>query len=149
MRTTVDLNRLVRDTLSLTESLIRDQKIDLSYELAEPPPRALADAGQLAQVLLNLTANARTAMPAGGTLTVRTRTEGERVALEVEDTGKGIAADIRERIFEPFFTTKDDWSNVGLGLSVTYRIVEEHGGRIEVASEPGRGAKFTVYLPAT
>jgi two-component system NtrC family sensor kinase len=149
VRTTVDLNKLTRDTLSLTESLIRDQQIALVFDLSEPAPRALADAGQLAQVLLNLTANARTAMASGGTLTVRTRSEGERVALVVEDTGKGIAPEIRERIFEPFFTTKDDWSNVGLGLSVTYRIVEEHGGRIDVASEPGRGAVFTVYLPAT
>jgi signal transduction histidine kinase len=149
VRTTVDLNKLTRDTLSLTESLIRDLQIALVFDLSEPAPRALADAGQLAQVLLNLTANARTAMASGGTLTVRTRSEGERVALVVEDTGKGIAPEIRERIFEPFFTTKDDWSNVGLGLSVTYRIVEEHGGRIDVASEPGRGAVFTVYLPAT
>ena len=97
-------------------------------------------------------ANARTSMPAGGTLTVRTAHPSQpdgQVALAVEDTGRGIAPEIRERIFEPFFTTKDDWSNVGLGLSVSYRIVEEHGGRIEVASEVGRGSTFTVYLPAT
>ena len=99
-------------------------------------------------------ANARTAMPAGGTLRVATRAPGgdgagaAEVALVVADSGKGIAPEIRERIFEPFFTTKDDWSNVGLGLSVSYRIVEEHGGRIDVQSQPGQGATFTVYLPA-
>ncbi len=151
VRTAVDLNRLVRDTLSLTESLIRDQKIELVYQLADGKPRARADAGQLAQVLLNLVANARTAMPSGGTLRVATRAPeaaGGSAALVVADSGKGIAPEIAERIFEPFFTTKDDWSNVGLGLSVSYRIVEEHGGRIEVQSEPGRGATFTVYLPS-
>ncbi|MDB4968397.1 MAG: histidine kinase [Myxococcales bacterium] len=148
VRTGVDLDKLVRDTLSLTESLIRDQKIDLVYDLAGDKPRARADAGQLAQVLLNLVANARTAMPAGGRLRVATRKEGNQAVVVVEDSGKGIAPEIKERIFEPFFTTKDDWSNVGLGLSVSYRIVEEHGGRIAVDSEVGRGSVFTVYLPA-
>ena len=151
VRTAVDLNKLVRETLSLTESLLRDQKIDLDYDLAAGKPRARADAGQVAQVLLNLVANARTAMPGGGRLRIATRSvdaPSAQAALIVEDSGKGIAPDLKERIFEPFFTTKDDWSNVGLGLSVSYRIVEEHGGRIDVASEPGHGATFTVYLPA-
>ncbi len=149
VRSAVDLNKLVRDTLSLTASLLGDGKIALVYQLADGKPRARADAGQLAQVLLNLVANARTAMPAGGTLTLTTRAGSDgTVAFVVADSGKGIAPDIRERIFEPFFTTKDDWSNVGLGLSVSYRIVEEHGGRIDVASEPGHGATFTVTLPS-
>jgi signal transduction histidine kinase len=149
VRTAVDLNKLVRDTMSLTESLIRDQKIELQYDLGDDKPRARGDAGQLAQVLLNLVANARTAMPAGGRLRVATRKQGTESLLVVEDSGKGIAPELLERIFEPFFTTKDDWSNVGLGLSVSYRIVEEHGGRIAVESEVGRGSVFTVYLPAT
>jgi signal transduction histidine kinase len=149
VRTAVDLNKLVRDTLSLTESLVREQKIDLAFDLADDKPRARADAGQLAQVLLNLVANARTAMPSGGKLRIATRKVGGEAALVVEDSGKGIAPEHKERIFEPFFTTKDDWSNVGLGLSVSYRIVAEHGGRIDVASEVGRGATFTVYLPSS
>jgi two-component system NtrC family sensor kinase len=147
VRTAVDLNKLVRDTLSLTESLVREQKIDLVFDLAADKPRARADAGQLAQVLLNLVANARTAMPSGGKLRIATRKADGEAALTVEDSGKGIAPELKERIFEPFFTTKDEWSNVGLGLSVSYRIVAEHGGRIDVASEVGRGAAFTVYLP--
>jgi signal transduction histidine kinase len=149
VRTTVDLNKLVRDTLSLTESLLEEHKIVLELDLPEAAPRARADSGQLAQVLLNLVANARAAMPDGGKLRIATRAEGSQVALIVEDTGKGIAPEIRHRIFEPFFTTKDEWSNVGLGLSVSYRIVEEHGGRIDVHSEVGRGSTFTVWLPAS
>ncbi|HEY7957443.1 MAG TPA: ATP-binding protein [Polyangia bacterium] len=148
VRTTVDLNKLVSGTLSLTRTLLAEQKIALEVALEEPAPRARGDAGQLGQVLLNLVSNARTAMPSGGALTVRTRVAGAEVALSVEDTGRGIAPELREKIFEPFFTTKDDWSNVGLGLSVSYRIISEHGGRIEVFSEVGRGSRFTVYLPS-
>jgi len=130
--------------MSLTESLLADAKIVVDYKLAAGAPRARADAGQVAQVLLNLVANARTAMPLGGTLTIATEAAPhDQVALVVADSGKGIAPEIKDRIFEPFFTTKDDWSNVGLGLSVSYRIVEEHGGRIELDDAPdgsGRGA---------
>jgi two-component system, NtrC family, sensor kinase len=164
----VDLNKLLRDTLTLTEQALADAKIAVAWHLAEPAPHARGDAGQLAQVLLNLVANARTAMKAsGGTLTLETLGPGASpgadadagtgaspgagdstfVAFRVRDAGKGIAPEHRERIFEPFFTTKDEWSNVGLGLSVSYRIVEDHGGRIEVDSSPGRGSTFTVYLP--
>jgi signal transduction histidine kinase len=149
VHTNVDTARLVRDTLSLTETLLADAQIRLELELEGPGAKIRGDAGQLGQVLLNLVSNARTAMKErGGTLRVSTRRVGAEVALEVADSGKGIAPEVRHRIFEPFFTTKDEWSNVGLGLSVSFRIVEEHGGRIEVASELGRGSTFTVYLPA-
>jgi signal transduction histidine kinase len=146
VRTTVDAARLVRDTLSLTETLLAESKIQVELAL-DGAPRLRGDAGQLGQVLLNLVSNARTAMPGGGTLRISARHAGAEAAVAVEDTGRGIAPEIRHRIFEPFFTTKADWSNVGLGLSVSYRIIEEHGGRIEVASEVGRGSTFTVYLP--
>jgi signal transduction histidine kinase len=148
VRTSVDVNKLVRETLSLTETLLHDQSIELSLELDASNPRLRGDAGQLGQVLLNLVSNARTAMPKGGQLRVATRKENGQVLLTVADSGKGIAPGIKERIFEPFFTTKDEWSNVGLGLSVSFRIVEEHGGRISVESEPERGATFTVSVPA-
>jgi signal transduction histidine kinase len=148
VRTAVDVNRLVRDTLALTTTLLAEQKILLALELDPRAPRLRADGGQVAQVLLNLVQNARTAMRSGGTLTIRTQGANGEVALIVADSGKGIAPEIKERIFEPFFTTKDEWSNVGLGLSVSWRIVEEHGGRITVESEVGRGATFTVHWPA-
>ncbi|HEY3359787.1 MAG TPA: ATP-binding protein [Polyangia bacterium] len=144
----VDLNRVLRDTVSLVEQAIRDQQIVIEWRLAAAAPRARGDAGQLAQVLLNLVQNARTAMKAGGgTLTLESFAAGAEVGFRVRDTGKGIAPEHRARLFEPFFTTKDEWSNVGLGLSVSYRIVADHGGRIAVESEVGHGSAFTVYLP--
>jgi signal transduction histidine kinase len=148
VRTSVDVNKLVRDTLSLTETVLRDQSIELGLELDPANPRLRGDAGQIAQVLLNLVSNARTAMPKGGKLRVVTRKDDGHVLVTVADNGKGIAPEIKERIFEPFFTTKDEWSNVGLGLSVSYRIIEEHGGRIAVESEPQKGSTFTVSVPA-
>src|SRR5581483_2161724 len=148
VRTAVDVNKLVRDTLSITATLLGDQKIAVELDLDGAAPRLRADAGQLSQVLLNLVANARTAMVNGGKLTVRTQKADGQVSLAVADNGRGIDPAIRDRIFEPFFTTKDEWSNVGLGLSVSWRIVDEHGGRIDVQSEVGRGSTFTVWLPA-
>jgi signal transduction histidine kinase len=148
VHTKVDVNKLVRDTLGLTATVLADQKIDLQLALDAHKPLLYGDAGQVAQVLLNLVSNARTAMTAGGRLRVATSRENGEVVLRVEDSGRGIDPAIRDRIFEPFFTTKDEWSNVGLGLSVSYRIVQEHGGRIAVASEVGHGATFTVYFPA-
>ena len=143
----VDLNKLVQETLSLTRTLLDEQKITLELAIDKDRPRARADGGQLAQVILNLVSNARTAMPKGGRLTVSTGRKDQEAFVAVADTGRGIAPEIRDRIFEPFFTTKDEWSNVGLGLSVSFRLVEEAGGRIVVESEVGVGSTFTVYLP--
>ncbi|MFT3916367.1 MAG: ATP-binding protein [Anaeromyxobacteraceae bacterium] len=148
----LDLNKVVVDALGLVDGQLREGGIALSLELAAPPPRARGDAGQLAQVVLNLVQNARTACleRPGSQLRVVTRPAAEagKVELLVVDNGKGILPEHLPRIFEPFFTTKDLWSNVGLGLSVTYRIVQEHGGRIAVESRPGEGSTFTVTLPA-
>jgi signal transduction histidine kinase len=145
--TNVDLNRVVKDTLSLTESMIRDGGVTLELALSDDKPRAWGDAGQLGQVLLNLVSNARVATPSGGKIVVRTAVSDGNGTFVVEDTGKGISADHKARIFEPFFTTKDEWSNVGLGLSVSFRIVSEHRGKISVESELGQGARFTVAVP--
>jgi signal transduction histidine kinase len=146
----VDLNRVVADALALVDGQIRAGGIALELDLAAPPPRVRADAGHLAQVVLNLVQNARTACleRPGALIRVSTRRGEDGVALQVADNGKGIPPENLPRIFEPFFTTKDLWSNVGLGLSVTYRIVSEHGGRIGVESKPGEGSTFTVSLPA-
>jgi len=165
----VDLNKVLRDTLTLTEQALADAKITVEWHLDEPAPQARGDAGQLAQVILNLVSNARTAMKSGGTLTLETLgteavAEGAAkaagpggaadsagpalVAFRVRDTGKGIATEQRDRIFEPFFTTKDEWSDIGLALSVSYRLVRVHGRRLRCDSTVGQGCTFTVYLPS-
>jgi signal transduction histidine kinase len=109
------------------------------------------DSEQLEQVVAQLCTNARTAMLASPVkqLSVRVEATSEGATLTVSDTGKGIAAENLTRIFEPFFTTKDVWTNIGLGLAVAYRVVQEHEGRLEVQSEPGKGARFTIFLKAT
>jgi two-component system, NtrC family, sensor kinase len=145
----VDLNAVLRDALSLTENQLKGEGIVLTTELASPQARVKADPGHLSQVVLALVSNARTAMMKTEVkrLTLRTGERDGRGFFEVEDTGKGIAPEHRSRIFEPFFTTKDIWSNVGLGLSVAWRVVSEAGGTIDMRTEVGQGTCFTVWLP--
>jgi C4-dicarboxylate-specific signal transduction histidine kinase len=145
----VDLNAVVRDALSLTEYQLKSDGIELITELGQGLGRVRADPGHLSQVVLALLSNARTAMLKTPVkrITLRTGQVDGAGFLEVEDTGKGIAPNIRPRIFEPFFTTKDVWSNVGLGLSVAWRVVSEASGSIDVRSEVGQGSCFTVKLP--
>jgi two-component system NtrC family sensor kinase len=102
---------------------------------------------QLNQVFLNLLVNAGQAIPEHGIITLRTGCEGDWVSVAVADTGCGMTAEVRERVFDPFFTTKPVGKGTGLGLSVAYGIIEKHGGRIDVDSEPGIGSTFTIRLP--
>ena len=111
-------------------------------------PLVNASRNQLRQVFLNLIANGRDAMADGGTLTVTTASAGDRVRIEVADDGVGIREENLGRIFDAFFTTKDSVKDVGLGLSVCYGFIEEHGGDIRVRSRAGEGTTFTVLLPA-
>jgi signal transduction histidine kinase len=147
----VELNRIVTDALALTSEQSRTAGVVVELALAEPAPRVRGDAGHLGQVVLQLLSNANAACLGrpGARVRVATRREGEEALIEVKDEGKGIPAEHLERIFEPFFTTKELWSNVGLGLSVAYRIVSEHGGRIVVESRVGQGSTFVVRLPAS
>jgi signal transduction histidine kinase len=144
----VDLNSVVRDALALTENQMKGEGITLVTELSAQPVRVKADPGHTSQVVLALVSNARTAMlkTSRKVLTVRTGERDGKGFLEVEDSGKGIAPEHLNRIFEPFFTTKDVWSNVGLGLSVAYRVVSEAGGTIDVKTEVGTGSCFTVRM---
>ncbi|WP_437794190.1 sensor histidine kinase [Sorangium sp. So ce693] len=154
-----DLAHIARQTLALLEPLARRRSVTLRLdEAAGGAAHAEVDSGQMQQVLTNLIMNGMQSMKRGGELTVRVeRAEarppadhggaaGEHVAVRVTDGGEGVAPENIPRIFEPFFTTKDVGEGTGLGLSVSYGIVREHGGWIEVESELGKGSTFTVYL---
>jgi len=121
--------------------------VEVKLQLDSSLPPVKANSGKLQQVFLNLFLNARDAMENGGILAVKTWEDGERVRIDVADTGSGIARENLARIYDPFFTTKGARKGTGLGLSVTYGIIREHGGAIEVESEPGSGTRFHVELP--
>ena len=150
-RARASLNEVIEDIVALSRHLIHTSGIELKLELEQSIPWVLMDANQIKQVLINLVHNALQAMPDGGEMIIRTssaaRNGRDWVTVSVQDTGVGIPATDQARIFEPFYTTKGNQGGTGLGLSVTYGIVTDHGGLIEVESQPGAGAKFTVWLP--
>jgi len=152
----VNVPQMVREALELTRSRWRDsaqaQGISIQVELdLQPVPPIRATATECREMLTNLILNALDAMPAGGTLRLATRSLPDagpgQVEVTVADTGVGMTREILDRIFDPFFTTKKSGGS-GLGLSVTYGIVQRHGGEISVASEPGRGSTFSLRFPA-
>ncbi len=152
-RTMINLNEVVRETLSLRSYEQRVTNVVTVEALATGLPVVFADPHQVKQVLLNLIINAEQAMLAAhgrGTLVVRTwhDIERESLVLEVNDDGPGVPDDVQSKIFDPFFTTKDVGKGTGLGLTVAYAIIQEHGGRITMRSNPGAGASFFVELPA-
>jgi len=141
----VDLGAVLEDCLLLFPDKLAQQRVAVVREFAPEPVRAWADRAQLKQVVLNLLYNALEAMPDGGTLTLRTGGEPGWSSLTVADNGPGIPPAIRESIFDPFFTTKPE--GTGLGLTLAHRLVQAHGGRLEVESRPGQGSAFRVWLP--
>jgi len=149
-RSLVDVNEVVRRTLALRSYHFASLNITVALELDPANPQVWGHSGDLQQLLLNLLINAEHAIATESerrAITLRTRSEPEDVRLECEDTGHGIPADIKQRVFDPFFTTKPEGLGTGLGLSICYGIVRDHGGRISVESEPGKGATFLVVLP--
>jgi PAS domain S-box-containing protein len=146
----VDLNRIIHDTLALLEHQFTTARIHVVSELHPALPQIHGNQGKLQQVFLNLFLNAKDAMPHGGTLTVRTAHD-HGVHAHVIDTGTGIAAEHIHRIYDPFFTTKtrpsQGGSGTGLGLAVTYGIIQEHAGKIRVESSPGEGTSFLMEFP--
>ena len=157
---TIDLNVVVTRLERLIARLVGED-VPISLELLAEEPLVLADPGHIEQVLMNLAANARDAMPEGGTLKIATRSEevvqpseyrpglkpGVYELLVVSDTGTGIADSVRDRIFEPFFTTKEIGKGTGLGLATVYGIIKQSGGCIYADSTEGKGTTFTIYLP--
>jgi len=155
----LDLNQFIEDMQGMIQRLVGD---DIVVETRPAPNLALvsADPDQISQLIMNLAANARDAMPDGGRLTICTTNSApyqaapaneedrpESVLLSVADTGVGIPNEIRQHLFEPFFTTKERGRGTGLGLSTVYGIVQQSDGRIDVQSEPGEGTTFKIYLP--
>jgi len=149
-RCTVDINTILDEILLLHDKQLREIDIKLKTGLAEGLNPVMASKNQLRQVFLNLISNAKDAMPEGGELAISTHGNGKQIRIQVADTGMGIKAENLDKIFETFFTTKtDSVKGVGLGLSVCYGFIKDHGGDIQVESQPGVGTTFTVILPVS
>jgi len=147
----LDINKVITDTLALLEHQFKISKIEVHSELTHDISPIQGNSGRLQQVFLNLFLNAKDAMPRGGTLRIAT-TNGSSVSVQVTDTGAGIAPEHINRIYDPFFTTKTapkegQSRGTGLGLSVTYGIIQEHAGKIRVESHPGSGTTFALDFP--
>jgi signal transduction histidine kinase len=157
----VTVNAIIEQVQKLLHRIIGED-IELRTVLTGEDTTVMADTGQIEQVLINLAANARDAMPNGGQLTIETRPAeigseylrahgygkaGKYILISVSDSGEGMDERTLDRIFEPFFTTKEVGKGTGLGLAIVYGSIKQHNGYINVSSEPGRGTTFTIYLP--
>jgi signal transduction histidine kinase len=149
--TALDLNHIIMETLKLLEHQFRASQVQLETSLEPNLPPILGNSGKLQQVFLNLFLNAKDAMAAGGILRVATQANGH-VEVDISDTGSGIALEHMQRIYDPFFTTKSTVSEgqrrgTGLGLAVSYGIIQEHAGKIQVESQVGNGTTFHLEFP--
>jgi two-component system NtrC family sensor kinase len=145
--TSVSIPKIMESTLKLIENELKLADIDLDIDVEEGLPEITGNPRNLQQVFLNLFLNTIQAMPDGGRLGVRVHVEDGLVRADVSDTGVGILPENLDKVFDPFFTTKEPGQGTGLGLSVSYGIVEKHGGKIIVESEVGKGTTFSVFLP--
>lgn len=145
--TEVDLNKVIRETIALLEPQLEKARVRVQQSLDDELPRIRGNSGRLQQVFLNLFLNARDAMEEGGVLRIRSAISSGSAIVDVADSGKGIPREALARIYDPFFTTKSAKKGTGLGLAVSYGIVREHGGTIEVESLPGAGTCFHLDFP--
>lgn len=145
----VDINDTINQTISLLENYARNNNIDIQTDLSSRLPIIASDQAQLQQVFLNLISNAIDAVGKDGLIEIDSRIAGSMVTVSIKDDGPGIPEDKQKRIFDPFFTTKEAGKGTGLGLWVSYSIIEKLGGRIGLKSEVGKGATFTVEIPIT
>ncbi|MFH0790767.1 MAG: cache domain-containing protein [Candidatus Omnitrophota bacterium] len=147
----VDVKAIMENTLTIPRYSLESQNIKVNIEYAAVLPLVIGNANQLQQVFTNIIINAQHAMPKGGRLDIFLKAveEGQNKAVQIsfQDTGCGIPQENLERIFEPFFTTKQDWKSLGLGLSISYQIIQQHNGKILIESEVGKGSIFTLVLP--
>jgi signal transduction histidine kinase len=145
-----DINKAIMDDLFFLEKQALFHNIDIVKNMDSQLPRVRGNASQLKQVFMNIIVNAAEAMHEGGTLTITTSLSGDKKDIWVDfaDTGEGIPQENLSRIFDPFFTTKEVGKGTGLGLSTSYGIIDGHEGRIDVKSQPGKGTRFRIELPA-
>ncbi len=143
----IDVGDILRSSANLVAHQKRGENIKFRFEIAGSLTPIFADSGQIQQAVIALATNAIDAMPDGGTLTFRAFPQATRVVVEIEDTGFGIPPENVSKIFEPFFTTKEIGKGTGLGLAVCYGIITEHGGRLSVRSNVGKGTTFSIILP--
>jgi len=143
----VDLNSVLEETLALVQHPLKTAHVSVVRNYTESLPPVLGSSTRLQQVFLNLLLNARDAMPGGGMVEIRTAAQNGSVEVEVTDSGAGIPAEHLHRIFDPFFTTKASGRGTGLGLSVSYGIIKEHAGKVDVRSTPGKGTSFRLEFP--
>ncbi len=146
-RKEINVNGFLDGILMLMEKQLRESDIKLVTTFDDGAPSIMVSPGQMRQVFLNIIKNGMEAMPHGGMLSVATKIENNLLSVIIRDTGTGMSDDVREKIFDAFFTTKEQVRGVGLGLSVCYGIIQNHGGAIDVESAPGKGSTFTVCLP--
>jgi two-component system NtrC family sensor kinase len=152
----LDMNELIKEVMLIVKHRAKRLHYNLEFDLNRDLPKIVADPGGMRQLLMNIIINAMYFTPEGGSITIRTekyermvRGAGrEFVKVSITDTGAGIPKETIDKIFDPFFTTKPIGEGTGLGLSISHRIAEEHGGRIEVLSEPGKGSTFVIKIPA-
>jgi PAS domain S-box-containing protein len=143
----LDLNRLIKESLALLDHQLRQSHVEVEECLEPRIPPVFGNGGKLQQVFINLFLNARDAMSSGGRLKISTSMNETMVVVDIWDTGVGISDDNIKRIYDQFFTTKSTGKGTGLGLAVTYGIIQEHGGRFFVDSNPGKGTHFRIKLP--
>ena len=144
----VDINQIIHDSLSLLDHQFDRSRVKVARYLYDDLPPVYGNTGKLQQVFVNLFLNARDAMPSGGELGIQTGMDDSMVVVDISDNGRGIPGENLKRIFDPFFTTKGIGKGTGLGLAVSYGIIQEHGGGIYVESNAGKGTRFTLKLPA-
>ncbi|OQY11817.1 MAG: hypothetical protein B6I31_04230 [Desulfobacteraceae bacterium 4572_19] len=149
-KSNININIVLEGIILLYEKRLKENSIKLTSSFVENPGLTYASKDQLRQVFLNMISNAMDAMPNGGSLSITTALESDKITVIISDTGVGIKDEFKEKIFDSFFTTKTESAKgVGLGLSVCYGFIKDHGGNIEVKSKYGKGTKFIITLPVS